>query len=277
MKTNEYPFTVHDIDLFFHELKISLSPANIDESYKPGLNRVTINNCSVFLPDDLDCKDLPWLWHEVYDSFENNPSSYNHPKIDYESLEWVLDAGAAEGYFSLFCAEKVPAKTRIYAIEPLQIMHNPLKETMRYNRITNVEVINAAVGENDEIAYIEQDPIHPCDSHLSKYDGQDKSIANKDLQQVQCSRLDTFALTLGLTGRGLVKMDIEGYEMSALNGAVELLSNQKPFLAIAVYHEYSNAIKCAQIVKSANPEYTIEFRGCYGYFSPPRPYMIFAY
>ncbi|KKM84494.1 hypothetical protein LCGC14_1298540 [marine sediment metagenome] len=75
----------------------------------------------------------------------------------------------------------------------------------------------------------------------------------------------------------MIKMDIEGYEMSALRAAMSLMKNHKPRLAIAVYHELENALKCAEIIKNANPTYKVEFRGYYGYFEPARPYMLFAY
>ena len=56
-------------------------------------------------------------------------------------------------------------------------------------------------------------------------------------------------------------MDIEGYKMNALKGAEKTLRNLKPSLAIAVYHEYENALRCKEIIKKANPDYEFEFRG----------------
>lgn len=86
----------------------------------------------------------------------------------------------------------------------------------------------------------------------------------------------TLAIQYSLGTGGLIKMDIEGYEMAALSGASKVLKEYKPSLAIAVYHELENAKKCAEIIKAANSTYKIEFRGCYGYFEPPRPYLLFA-
>jgi hypothetical protein len=65
--------------------------------------------------------------------------------------------------------------------------------------------------------------------------------------------------------------------MNALRGASVVLKELKPKLAVAVYHNLNNANECAAIIMKANPAYKIEFRGMYGYFDPPRPYMLFAH
>lgn len=72
-------------------------------------------------------------------------------------------------------------------------------------------------------------------------------------------------------------MDIEGFEMKALEGAKNILRTLKPLLAIAVYHKYDNANKFAEIIENVNPEYKIKLRSCYVYFKPSEPYILFAY
>jgi len=75
----------------------------------------------------------------------------------------------------------------------------------------------------------------------------------------------------------MIKMDVEGAEMDALLGGTQLLRNQKPKLAVAVYHDYDNAKLCSDIILQANPAYHIEFRGMYNWFYPARPYLLFAW
>jgi hypothetical protein len=116
------------------------------------------------------------------------------------------------------------------------------------------------------------DPEHTCDSKISE-----KNIQQIDTELVTVTTIDKVIKEQNFFGNGLIKMDIEGFEMKALEGAKNTLRTLKPALAIAVYHEYENANKCAEIIQNANPEYKIELRGCYGYFKPPRPYMLFAY
>jgi len=89
--------------------------------------------------------------------------------------------------------------------------------------------------------------------------------------------IDEMVKTTCLSGAGLIKMDIEGAEMLALEGATKTLSMLKPKLAIAVYHDYSNAMLCRDIILKANSEYKVVFRGMYLWMKPPRPYLLFAY
>ena len=103
------------------------------------------------------------------------------------------------------------------------------------------------------------------------------NINSAYVELVTVTTIDKVIQGQNFFGNGLIKMDIEGFEMKALEGAKNTLRTLKPSLAIAVYHEYENANKCAEIIKNANPEYKIELRGCYGYFKPARPYMLFAW
>lgn len=280
-RLSNYNFTINDIGLHFKELSASLPEYIVTSSEDSDTKIIKIKNSIIHFPVHIDHTDLPWLWHEVFDSYSENPSSYDHPNIIYNSLEWVIDAGASEGYFSLFCSKRLNPSSRIFALEPLPIMKNSLERTFKSNKLENAIVVASAIGSNDTELLIEQDLAHICDSKI-KVKQPDLINANDEQMTfkttpVQCVALDTLMKQYALHKNGLIKMDIEGFEMNALQGAHLLLKKYKPFLAVAVYHEYENALKCAEIIKNANPAYTIEYRGYYDYFKPPRPYILFAY
>ena len=98
---------------------------------------------------------------------------------------------------------------------------------------------------------------------------------SKRIIQVKSVTLDSLISKYGIPD--LIKMDIEGAEMKALEGAKKTLATYQPQLAIAVYHDYENALKCREIILKANANYHVEFRGMYAYFTPPRPYLLFAW
>jgi FkbM family methyltransferase len=272
-KRSIYKFTRRDIDLYVSERNLVLPNLSIVDKLDLNLREVTINNTKIYWPDALSPNDLPWLYHEVFDGFNHNPSSYDHPHLSISEKTWIIDAGAAEGFFSVFVASSTTKETRILAIEPFELMKSALLKTFEQFPEHDFTVIQAALGNEDKLVAFDINESHVCDSKV-----QDNLISEIDPEKlVQQLTIDSLAKDLSLSAGGLIKMDIEGYEMLALMGATETMKSFKPALAVAVYHDYENAIKCAQIIKDSNPTYHIEFRGYYGYFKPPRPYMLFAY
>ena len=267
-----YRFSFKDYFLYFFERFISLPAIKVEEKLE-GLNQILINDVQIFWPSSVNPKTLPWLYHEVFTTFSYNPSSYDHPSIGIGSKDWILDAGAAEGFFSYFCANKVKSNSKIFSLEPLEIMQNPLHETFKDFPDDMITIVKTAIGDFNGDVSFETDSVNLCDSKVTS-EGMNSSAETEITNMVT---LDTFCDEWQLRQNGLIKMDIEGFEMKALMGAKNILASYKPALAIAVYHDYENAAKCAEIIKSANHSYKIEFRGCYGYFSPPRPYILFAH
>lgn len=274
----KYKFTIKDVDLYVQEKFTHLSMCVTESTENSELVIANVNNKKIFWPASLTVRDLPWLYHEIFDDFSKNPSSYNHPKLDYENRAWVIDAGAAEGYFSIFAIEKTPGK--LICIEPLTLMKEALEKTLGiYKKDRSAIVVDAALSDSLGWSEIRLDNEHICDSKLVSTMDADAILTelNTTTYKVPITTLDQLNIEYSLGVGGLIKMDIEGYEMAALKGAQNLMKIYKPTLAIAVYHQLENAKLCAEIIKAANSEYQIEFRGYFGYEQPPRPYMLFAY
>jgi FkbM family methyltransferase len=58
----------------------------------------------------------------------------------------------------------------------------------------------------------------------------------------------------------LIKMDVEGFELQALQGAAGVLRRYRPVLAIALYHHASDLWKIPNYLKSLVPEYRFILR-----------------
>jgi FkbM family methyltransferase len=73
-------------------------------------------------------------------------------------------------------------------------------------------------------------------------------------------RVDTIDALLQGSKASLIKMDIEGSEAQALEGARETLQKWKPKLVISAYHKRSDIYELALLIRRLNPAYRIYLR-----------------
>ena len=101
------------------------------------------------------------------------------------------------------------------------------------------------------------------DGILTFYDAQsssrivgDAQISNEYISVPVCS-IDSELKGVVPT---FIKMDIEGAEMEALWGAVEIIKSFKPRLAISVYHKPEDMTDIMEYLLQINPDYKFYLR-----------------
>jgi FkbM family methyltransferase len=125
----------------------------------------------------------------------------------------VLDIGCHIGSF-LSLASTIATNGRHTAIEA-----SPTKAALLKKKFPNVNVLDVAISDRDGTATFEEDLARPGWSRLA---GTGKSGHRIDLVQVKTATLDSLQL-----GRfDLVKIDIEGAELLALQGGEKFFANQ---------------------------------------------------
>lgn len=132
----------------------------------------------------------------------------------------VLDIGAHIGYYTLIAARKVGPKGKVYAFEPLTKNFNLLKKNVEANGYTNVELINAAVSNKVGIAKL----------FLSNEDNYGDQRIYDSEESRKTLRINTTTLDKYFSNRkgvNVVKMDIQGSEMLALKGAIQLFKRSR--------------------------------------------------
>jgi FkbM family methyltransferase len=143
----------------------------------------------------------------------------------------VLDIGAHVGLHTLMFSRCVGPTGRVIAIEPSPANAKLLREHLAWNSCYNVEVIEAAVG--DEIGHVNftfrSDPTDPgAFANSLAYDIGGKSST------IRMTTIDALCIDCA---PDLIKIDVEGAELFVLRGARETLDRLAPTLMVAVHPE----------------------------------------
>lgn len=151
-----------------------------------------------------------------------------------DTLQTFLQFVGGKGYQSVYC------------FEPETAAAERLEENILSSNITGVEVIRAALwDEEGTVAFFESGA---GGSSVHKNRGYEVEVKTKTLDG------------MGLKNIDFIKLDVEGAEYEALLGAKNLIKRDKPILAICVYHKQDDLIKIPQLIKSFNNNYRFYLR-----------------
>lgn len=132
----------------------------------------------------------------------------------------VADIGAYIGVVTALLATLCP-KGHVYAFEPVPENFVYLTGNVAANRLDNVTAERVALLDRDGEVNFEYEPGYPGGSHVGAAGG-----------AVPSARFDTWARRAGIDRLDLVKLDVEGAELPALDGAAETLRRLRPILVV---------------------------------------------
>jgi FkbM family methyltransferase len=145
-----------------------------------------------------------------------------------------VDGGANAGEITLLAAKRVGASGRVLSFEPLDPMADQLQRNIDENKLTNVEVLRVGLSRaaGEATIYIARDNF----SDGSRHDGLGTLFPTRERGEeagtVPLITLDAFCRDRGLHRLDMIKLDIEGGELAALEGAREVLATMRPALII---------------------------------------------
>jgi FkbM family methyltransferase len=137
----------------------------------------------------------------------------------------VFDVGAGVGSETLLFSRLVGASGRVVSIEAHPRTYGRVVELCQANGLANVTPLQVAAADSDGTATISDLANHVRNTTLA--DGPNGI-------EVRARRLDTIAKSLGITHIDLLKVNIEGAEVSALRGLGPLLAKTR-YVCIACH------------------------------------------
>jgi FkbM family methyltransferase len=159
-----------------------------------------------------------------------------------------IDGGAYIGDSAIVLQEYNPR--RIYAFEPLSENYDLLLETIKLNNLSQIVVpIKKALGLRKESKHIVS---LKSGSFISDIFDQDVG------QTIEVISIDEFVNEKDLE-IGLIKLDVEGYELDTILGAEKTIKRFKPIMVVSLYHRGQDFFEIPKIIKNFIPEYRFQF------------------
>ena len=158
--------------------------------------------------------------------------------FNFNKNETVLDLGAYNGDTVLKVTSLLGEWKKVYALEPDE--KNFKKLIKNTEHLQDIVYINKAVSDK-------------CESILFKSAGGRNSRVGEG-KEILATSID--ALNESFT---FIKIDVEGQEAAAIQGAVNML-NQRPKMLVSAYHRSEDIFRIPLLVHSINPEYKIYLR-----------------
>lgn len=222
-----------------------------------GLGLYEVGEKKIWFPLSFDPSILGFIYTEIFEwrIYEKNACSIRPG-------DWVVDAGACEGFFSLYVLER---GAQVLAFEPVPELTRALKKTLEeYIDAGRARVFTLGLGKEREEKTIF---LHPTNSGGNTLNQEFTELWGKEKAKDQKTRvlivsLDEIVSSLKLS-IGFIKADVEGFERELLLGARDTISRCKPCLSICTYHLPDDWKKIPEIIQSFGVNYKMRFSGLF--------------
>jgi FkbM family methyltransferase len=146
----------------------------------------------------------------------------------------VLDGGANEGLFSLYAARRVGSSGAVLAVEPSTREFERLEANVALNRLDNVRAFKLALGSRVGEARLAV--ARSRHAGMNAIDAGDPGGGLADWaasrETVDLETIDELVARSGLERLDLVKLDVEGSEVDALDGARATIERFQPTILL---------------------------------------------
>ena len=130
----------------------------------------------------------------------------------------MVDLGAQYGDYAILCSKVY--KTKVYTFEPLPENFKEITENIKLNELNErqIQAFNVALGNKDKTEMLSYS------GEMANNIGEGKKI------EVDFRTLDSYKIK-----PNLIKIDVEGFELDVLEGAVETIKDYHPKIIIETH------------------------------------------
>lgn len=171
----------------------------------------------------VDCYSLSYYLHRRQYYF----SRIGYPAVCPEPGDIVIDAGACLGDTAAVFSNSVGAKGRVISLDPVADHVEFLLKNVGQFPYKNVSVHGVGLGDKR----VAVEPVR-----IDKHNPGFKGLVNGSICEFPLIPLDALVADEELPRIDYIKLDVEGSELSALNGAIETVRKWRPKIAVSLYH-----------------------------------------
>lgn len=145
-----------------------------------------------------------------------------------------IDIGANVGWISLEAASLAGKKGKVYSLEPIKHLCSLFEKLIMLNNLKNIFVINAAAGAEEGFTEINVSEVGSAFQERSSLIQVDREV---DKQEIMVLPVDQFFNSKNID---FIKIDVEGFELEVLKGAIKTIEKHRPTVLIEVHGLYFN-------------------------------------
>ncbi len=171
-----------------------------------------------------------WIQQNIYFFGVYDPLNINFIKKHLKPGDYFFDIGANVGCFSLVASLCVQENGKVYAFEPVKEVYNRLNENIELNRLNNILTINKAVYEKNTLLKL----YLASQENLGMTSIKEHDAMSGNTLEVEAVSLDSFVISNEINRVDFIKIDIEGSELNALKGMVNIIRKHQPVFLVEV-------------------------------------------
>ena len=222
-----------------------------------GLGCYQVKEREVWFPLSFDPSFLGFVYEEIFVQ-----KVYECGDCRIHPGDWVVDAGACEGFFSLYALER---GANVLAFEPVPEVARALERTLKeYIEAGRAKVFPFGLGREREEKTIFLSSINSGSNTVNRdfMELHAEGMKVNREEQVLITPLDEVVCNLNFP-ISFLKADVEGSERELLLGARETIRRSKPRLSICTYHLPDDWREIPRMVRSFRMGYRIRFSGLF--------------
>lgn len=163
-----------------------------------------------------------------------------------------IDGGSLNLMDTRYYIDRNQKFKKVYAFEPSERNYEICKKIKSEILADDerIEIVNKGLWSDERILSFTEDAGSSC-------------LSDRGVETVEVTSIDRYME--GKEKVSYIKMDIEGSELEALKGAKNTIINDKPDLAICIYHKDEDILEIPRYILELNPDYTLYIRhySCY--------------